>query len=143
MGYTRTKVAIRAASRSATPVGRAPEYAHAWKAGAGAFKSNIEDFAKWAAALINGRLVSKSHREGDVDATEDVGREIDGNGPGIFHRRMGREPDDRCIRATNRKRRATSILFLKPRNGIVVLCNCGYGKPAEISKAVATAIGEQ
>ncbi len=33
-------------------------------------------------------------REGNVDAAEDVGREVDGNEPGIFHRRMGREPDD-------------------------------------------------
>jgi hypothetical protein len=34
------------------------------------------------------------------------------------------------------------ILFLKRKNGIVVLCNCGYAKASAISLAVATALAE-
>ncbi len=105
------------------------------------FKSNIGDFAKWAAALINGRLVSKSiekemwtpQKTSDGKSTEMT--------LGFFTGEWGGSP---TIAHTGDQPEASShlILFPKPRNGIVVLCNCGYGKPAEISKAVATAIGE-
>ena len=41
-------------------VARAPDQANDWKHGAGAFKSNIRDFARWAVALINRELVSEA-----------------------------------------------------------------------------------
>ena len=141
VGYTRTKVRI-VGQPVATPIGQAPEYAHAWKAGAGAFKSNIEDFAKWAAALLNGRLVSKTTEKQMWTPQKTSAGTPTEMGLGFFIGQWGGSP---TVAHTGDQPEATShlILFLKPRNGIVVLCNCGYGKPSEISKAVATALGEQ
>jgi CubicO group peptidase (beta-lactamase class C family) len=140
VGYTRTKVRV-AGQPVSTPIGRAPEYAHAWKAGAGGFKSNIEDFAKWAAALLNGRLVSKSiekemwtlQKTSDGTPTE--------MGLGFFTGHWGGSP---TIAHTGEQPEVAThlILFLKPKNGIVVLCNCGYAKASAISLAVATALAE-
>jgi CubicO group peptidase (beta-lactamase class C family) len=141
VGYTRAKVRVLRGQSVGTPVGRAPDYAHAWKAGAGAFKSNIEDFAKWAAALINGRLVSKSvEKEMWTPQKTSDGKSTEMS-LGFFTGEWGGSP---TITHPGDQPEASShlALFLKPRNGIVVLCNCGYGKPAEISRAVATAIGE-
>jgi CubicO group peptidase (beta-lactamase class C family) len=141
VGYSRTKVGVIAGQRISTPIGRAPEYAHAWKAGAGGFKSNIEDFAKWAAALLNGRLVSKSiekemwtpQKTSDGTPTE--------MSLGFFTGHWGGSPT--IAHTGDQPEVATHlILFLKPKNGIVVLCNCGYAKASAISLAVATALAE-
>jgi serine beta-lactamase-like protein LACTB, mitochondrial len=140
VGYTRTKVRV-AGQPVSTPIGRAPEYAHAWKAGAGGFKSNIEDFAKWAAALLNGRLVSKrlekemwtSQKTSDGTPTE--------MGLGFFTGEWGGSPT--IAHTGDQPEVATHlILLLKPKNGIVVLCNCGYAKASAITLAVATALEE-
>ena len=43
---------------------RIADYAHGWKHGAGGYKSDILDFASWAAGLINGKLMKgKSSRQ--------------------------------------------------------------------------------
>jgi CubicO group peptidase (beta-lactamase class C family) len=155
-GYTRTK--DRAAGQSETaPIHRAPEYAHAWKAGAGCYKSNIGDFAKWAAALLNGRLVSKSierqmwTRQKTTSGTTSSGTTSSGTtssgtltdaGLGFF---IGRWAGSPTIFHSGEQPETTShlILFPKPKNGIVLLCNCSYAKTAELTKAVAIALGEQ
>jgi serine beta-lactamase-like protein LACTB, mitochondrial len=140
VGYTRTKVRV-AGQPLSTPIGRAPEYAHAWKAGAGGFKSNIEDFAKWAVALLNGRLVSKSsEKEMWTPQKTSAGTPTE-MGLGFYIGHWGGSP---TIAHTGEQPEVTShlILFLKPKNGIVVLCNCGYAKASAISLAVASALGE-
>ena len=140
VGYTRTKVRV-AGQPVTTPIGRAPEYAHAWKARAGGFKSNIEDFAKWAAALLNGRLVSKSIEKEMWTPQKTSGGTPTEMGLGFFSGQWGGSP---TIAHTGEQPEVAThlILFLKPKNGIVVLCNCGYAKASAISLAIATALAE-
>jgi CubicO group peptidase (beta-lactamase class C family) len=140
VGYTRPKLRV-AGQPVSTPVGRAPEYAHAWKAGAGAFKSNIDDFAKWAAALLNGRLVSKSFEKEMWTPQKTSNGSPTEMGLGFYTGQWGGSPT--IAHTGDQPEVATHlILFLKPKNGIVVLCNCGYAKASAISLAVATALAE-
>ena len=155
VGYTRTKVRIRTGvagqgflpqtpggQQAQTPVGRAPEYAHAWKAGAGGFKSNIADFAKWAAALINGRLVSKNIEKQMWTPQKTTSGKSTGMGLGFF---LSRGAGGQTIFHSGEQPEVTSylLLFPKSKDGIVILCNCGYAKPAEMSKAVVAALNDQ
>jgi len=155
VGYTRTKVRIRtgvpgqgfspqtpAGQQAPTPVGRAPEYAHAWKAGAGGFKSNIEDFAKWAAALINGRLVSKNIEKQMWMPQKTTSGKSTGMGLGFF---LNRGAGGQTISHSGEQAEVTTYMFLFPKSkdGIVILCNCGYAKPAEIGDAVVTALNDR
>lgn len=142
VGYTRTSVRVLGGQPAAAPVGRAPEYAHAWKAGAGGFKSNIDDFAKWAAALLNGRLVSKSIEKQMWTPQKTSNDSPTEMGLGFFIGRWEGSPT--IYHSGDQAEVATHlVLFPKPKNGIVVLCNCGYAKASQISEAVATALGEQ
>jgi serine beta-lactamase-like protein LACTB len=140
VGYTRAKVRV-AGQPLSTPIGRAPEYAHAWKAGAGGFKSNIEDFAKWAVALLNGRLVSKSSEKEMWTPQKTSNGTPTEMGLGFYIGHWGGSP---TIAHTGDQPEVAShlILFLEPKNGIVVLCNCGYAKASAISLAIASALGE-
>jgi CubicO group peptidase (beta-lactamase class C family) len=155
VGYTRTKAHIRVGvagqgfppqtpggQQAQTPVGRAPEYAHAWKAGAGGFKSNIKDFAKWAAALINGRLASKDIEKQMWTRQKTSAGNVTDCGLGFF---VGGEAGSQTIFHSGEQAEVAThmLLFPKSKDGIVILCNCGYAKPAEMSKAVVAALNDQ
>ena len=141
VGYTRAKVRVLRGQPVGTPVGRGRITPTPGRPAPARSNPTLRISAKWAAALINGRLVSKSiEKEMWTPQKTSDGKSTE-MGLGFFTGEWGGSP---TITHTGDQTEASShlALFLKPRNGIVVLCNCGYGKPAEISKAVATAIGE-
>jgi CubicO group peptidase (beta-lactamase class C family) len=119
---------------------RAPEFAHYWKHGAGAYKSNIVDFARWAEAVLNRRLlrpetyremwVRQPHNDGQVDSWG-LGFTVERqNGLKVSHN--GKQSE-----ATSRM-----VLYVTARHGIVVLTNCGHGEPGKISTAIYAALDE-
>ncbi|HUE16975.1 MAG TPA: serine hydrolase domain-containing protein [Planctomycetaceae bacterium] len=152
VGYTRTKVRPLVGVRGGfspqvpgqpaqTPVGPAPEEAHAWKAGAGAFKSNIEDFSKWAAALLNAKMISKKTQRDLWTRQRTSDGALTEMGLGFF---IGREGGSTTIYHSGQQTEVVTYmtLYLKPRHGIVLLCNCGYANGAELSEAIAKALAE-
>jgi serine beta-lactamase-like protein LACTB len=116
---------------------RAREIAHAWKLGAGAYKSNIDDFAKWAAALINHKVVSKNAEQQMWTPQTTTNGQPTSWGLGF---------------AVNKKRTVVShsgeheegtsnmVLNVHTRNGIVLLCNCGFADAGALAKAIESAM---
>lgn len=125
-------------TKAAGQVVRAKEEAHYWKHGAGGYKSNIIDFAKWAQALLNHRLVSPAiekqmwtrQKTSDGKLTEyGLGFGIDDqNGLKVSH---GGKQDEATTRL---------VIYPEKNHGIVVMTNCGYGDPAAISTAIYQAL---
>jgi CubicO group peptidase (beta-lactamase class C family) len=128
MGYT----------KMAGAVVQTKEEAHYWKHGAGGFKSNIVDFARWAKGLLQHKLVSpgtentmwtrQTVKEGK--ASYGLGFAVDDhNGLRVSH--------------NGKQGEATSRMVLYPRSGdgIVVMTNCGHGDPSAITTAMFAALG--
>jgi CubicO group peptidase (beta-lactamase class C family) len=119
---------------------RAAETAHFWKYGGGAYKSNIVDFARWAEALVNRRLL-KPATYSEMWAPQPL---ADGKpttwGLGFVVERQ----DGLKISHNGKQEEATSRLVLYPdaRHGIVVLTNCGFADPGAITTAIYRAVEE-
>ena len=115
----------------------AREIAHAWKLAAGAYKSNIDDFAKWAAALLNHKLLSKNAEQEMWTPQTTTNGEPTSWGLGF---------------AVNKKRTVVShsgeheegtsdmVLNIRTHNGVVLLCNCGFADAGALAKAIESAL---
>jgi serine beta-lactamase-like protein LACTB, mitochondrial len=126
---------------SAGKIVRAREEANYWKYGAGGYKSNIQDFARWAAALINHELVSaETERQmwtpqrtsrGDT-TTRGLGFVVeDENGLKVSH--GGSQPEAK----------SRLVIYPAARHGVVVLSNCSFANPVAISTAVYRALRDE
>lgn len=109
-----------------------------WKHGAGGYKSNIADFARWAQGLINHKLVSRETEtlmwtaqkttRGDAKTTG-LGFVVeDQNGLKVSH-------NGKQSKATSRM-----VIYPKARHGVVILCNCDFASPAAFSSAIYSAL---
>jgi serine beta-lactamase-like protein LACTB, mitochondrial len=115
-----------------------PEY---WKYGAGGFKSDVEDFARWAEGLINHRVVSAKSEElmWQPQPTRDhkqtpygLGFAIDlKDGLKVSH--GGGQPGV----ATR------LVIYPRARHGVVVMCNTTPADPGRISTAVYRALNRR
>jgi CubicO group peptidase (beta-lactamase class C family) len=125
--------------RRGESVAVAPEDAHYWKHGGGGFKSDVGDFARWAAALMDRKLLSEETETAmwTRQTTNDgkgtawgLGVNVSGSGGSLYVSHGGKQPE------------ATSCLQVRPstREGVVVLCNCDFGEPSAIAKAVWNAL---
>jgi CubicO group peptidase (beta-lactamase class C family) len=118
---------------------RTPDEANYWKHGAGAFKSNIGDFARWAEALINRKLVS--------EATEKLlwePQKLNDGKPSAYGLGFVVEKGDRLKVSHNGQQSETEtrlVICPKEKHGIVVMCNCEFADTGKIGSAVSTALG--
>jgi D-alanyl-D-alanine carboxypeptidase len=116
-------------------VERVPSYAHDWKHGAGAYKSNIEDFANWAAALINSKLVNQQSQQRMWTAQNlDSGKPTNA-GLGFF---VSRQNNTLKVYhgGSHSEARSRMVLYPDRKQGIVVLANCGHAELSKISTAI-------
>ncbi|MEN3940264.1 serine hydrolase domain-containing protein [Prosthecobacter sp. SYSU 5D2] len=123
---------------AAGQVTRAKEEAHYWKHGAGGHKSNVKDFALWAQAVLNHRLIAAETETAmwTAQKTNDgttagygLGFAIDGqNGLRVSHGGKQNEATSRLV------------IYPKQKNGIVVMTNCGFGDPGAITTAIFKAL---
>ena len=117
---------------------RAPEMANDWKHGAGAYKSNIADFARWARALLHQELLSEETFEAmwspqplrnGTPTTWGFGFTLgEQNGLKVSHN--GNQDE-----ATSRM-----VIYPEAGHGIVVLTNCGHADPGKITTAIYAAL---
>lgn len=118
---------------------RVPEQANDWKHGAGGYKSNIVDFAKWAEALINQKLVSKDSEQTMWTAQKTANGKSTDAGLGFFITQQ-----NGTLKVSHggsqSEARSRMVLYPKQKHGIVVLCNCGHADPAKISTAIYAAL---
>jgi serine beta-lactamase-like protein LACTB, mitochondrial len=112
----------------------APEEANEWKFGGGGFKSNIEDFARWALALANHRLLGKALEE------EMYTPQILPDGT-ITDRGLGftvTQQNGLKVSHNGKQDEATTrmVIYMRNRGAVVVMTNCRYAAVGRISTAI-------
>ncbi len=130
MGYTKN---------SAGKIIPSPEQANAWKHGAGAYKSNVNDFSKWAQAVMNQSLIEAETqqvmwtRQTLLDGTSSnygLGLRVEGSGRTLKISHNGSQAETKT----------RMVLYPNQNHGVVVMCNCNYADPMAISTAVYKAL---
>ena len=112
--------------------------AHFWKHGAGAYKSNVKDFATFAASLMKTKLMKRTtmakmrKRQTTNDGKETemgLGIYVSGKGKTLKVSHNGSQDETRT----------RMVIFPKQRHGIVVMCNCNHANPGKITTAIYSA----
>ena len=118
---------------------RAPDEANDWKHGAGAFKSNVRDFARWAEALINRELVS--------EATEKImwePQKLNDGKPSEYGLGFRVETGRRLMVSHNGQQTETTtrmMIYPREKRGLVVMCNCNFTQLGKLTSAICAALG--
>ena len=112
-----------------------PDVAHYWKHGAGAYKSNVVDFAKFAQALMTSRLLERASTEEMWKLQPFNNGELSSYGLGV--RVSGQGKSLKVWHGGSQEETKTRmVLYPQQRHGIVVLCNTRHADPAAISTAI-------
>ena len=129
-GYVRDK-----ASKKISP---AREEAHAWKHGAGGFKSNVEDFARWAAALSTTTLLKDETKRLMWTQQKTNDGKVSNYGLGFVVNPRG----ELTVSHGGSQSETKTFMIVQPnaRRGIVVMCNCSYADPNALVRAVRSAV---
>ena len=110
-----------------------------WKLGGGGFISNIEDFAKFAEALINGRLLSRQAYEvmWTPQSTAD-GKPTDA-GLGFF---VAQQNGSLKVshNGSQEKTKTRMVIYPEQGHGVVVMCNSENVDPGAFTTAVYGAL---
>jgi CubicO group peptidase (beta-lactamase class C family) len=132
VGYVRSGDDIRRRADAAAPD-------VSWKLGGGGFTSPAADFARFAAGLAAGTLVSAdtASRMWTAQPTADgtpttygLGFTVAGSGPGL---RVGHT-------GAQEKTRTAFLVEPQARRAVVVMTNSEYGKPDEVARRVLAAM---
>ena len=118
---------------------RVPDSANDWKHGAGAYKTNIVDFAKWAQALMNGGLLSDKMKAAMWTPQKTSDGKSTKVGLGVFVSNRGGVKKI-SHNGSHSEARSQMDLFPDKKLGVVVLTNCGHADTAKISTAVRRAL---
>jgi CubicO group peptidase (beta-lactamase class C family) len=118
---------------------RTADEANAWKHGAGAFKSNIRDFARWATALVNRELVSEATERAMWEPQKLADGKRGQYGLGF----VVEEGEHLRISHNGQQHETTTRLVIYPRekHGVVVMCNCEFADINKLAAAVSAAGG--
>jgi CubicO group peptidase (beta-lactamase class C family) len=119
----------------------AEEDANYWKHGAGGYKSDIQDFVRWAQALINRRLLSEEGEKRLWSHQSTAAGERTTWGLGFTLEEQG----GLKVSHGGKQDEATSRLVIYPRDkqGMVVMTNCGFADTSAISTAVYKAMDQK
>ena len=116
-----------------------PDQANFWKHGAGGYKSNVKDFAKFANSFVKKQLLNQRSLaqmmtpQATTDGTKTqrgLGVLIHGTGKSLKMSHNGTQPEART----------RMIIYPKQRHGIVVMCNCRHVDPGAITTAIYSAL---
>lgn len=117
---------------------RSPEEANDWKHGAGGFKSNIRDFARWAQALVNHELVGKT-AERQMWTMQPL-RDKSATSWGLGFTVKGKEVSHNGSQGETKTR---LVLVPEERRGLVVMSNCSHADVNRLAAAVDQSMGSQ
>jgi serine beta-lactamase-like protein LACTB len=116
----------------------AEEEAHYWKHGAGGFKSTIGDFALWAEALINHKLVSGLAERQMWTVQKTANGKATEYGLG-FH-----VDDQSSLRVSHSGEqdevRTRLVIYPKTKRGVVVMINCEFADTGDFTTAILRAM---
>jgi serine beta-lactamase-like protein LACTB len=117
---------------------RAKDDANYWKHGAGGYKSNVKDFARWAQALLNHELVSA-----DAERQMWTLQKLTNGSPGTYGLGFVVEQQNGLKISHNGSQDEVTtrmVLYPESRRGVVVMTNCKFAKPGEISTVIFKAL---
>lgn len=112
-----------------------PDTAHFWKHGAGGYKSNIQDFVKFARALMNRELIDQATtslmwtNQTTLDGNASnygLGVVVEGNGPSLKISHNGSQEETKT----------RMVIYPNRREGVVVMCNSQPCDPGLITTAI-------
>ncbi|HMO16017.1 MAG TPA: serine hydrolase domain-containing protein [Pirellulaceae bacterium] len=119
-----------------------PDYAHFWKHGAGGYKSDVKDFARFAQALMNYELISADTSKimwtlqktstGET-STFGLGVSVEGKGKSLKISHGGSQDETKT----------RMVIYPNQKHGIVVMCNTQSCDPGQISTAIYKAINQR
>jgi serine beta-lactamase-like protein LACTB, mitochondrial len=119
---------------------RLSDTSHFWKHGAGGYKSNVEDFAKWAAALMTTKLLRPDSKQQMWTPQRTTDRKETSSGLGFAV-----SGSDRSLKVSHGgsqdETKTRMVLYPNQGHGMVVMCNTADADPSAITTAVYKAIG--
>lgn len=129
-GYIRDK-----ASKKISP---AREEAHAWKHGAGGFKSNVQDFARWAAALSTTTLLTDESKGRMWTQQKTNDGKATTYGLGFVVNLRG----ELTVSHGGSQSETKTSMVVQPnaRRAIVVMSNCSYADAGALVRVVRSAV---
>ena len=115
------------------------DYAHFWKHGAGGYKSDVKDFAKFAAALMNKKLIDEK-----TTSTMWTNQKTENGGKSIWGLGVIVEGKGRSLKVSHNgsqdETRTRMVIYPNQGHGVVVMCNTQGVAPGRISTAIYTAM---
>ena len=118
------------------------DHAHFWKHGAGGYKSDVRDFAKFANALASNQLIDENTtkkmwtNQDMPDGTKSnygLGVVVEGEGRSLKISHNGSQDETRT----------RMVLYPNQGHGIVVMCNTQGAEPGRISTAIYSAMSNR
>jgi serine beta-lactamase-like protein LACTB, mitochondrial len=115
------------------------DYAHFWKHGAGGYKSNVKDFARFATALVDSKLIDQSTstkmwtRQSTRDGKESIyglGVVVTNSGHALKVSHSGSQNETRT----------RMVIYPHRNHGLVVMCNTQGSDPTKITTAIYSAL---
>lgn len=112
-----------------------PEVAHFWKHGAGGYKSNVEDFARFTLAMMQYELISRETSQAmwtiqklqdDSETTYGLGVRVDGSGQMLRVWHNGSQEETKT----------QLVFFPEQKYGVVVMCNTYDCNTAQLISAI-------
>ena len=97
------------------------EYAHYWKHGAGGYKSNIRDFARFALALINKELINERISNLMWTRQETMSGELSKYGLGVIVTGIGKNTKISHNGSQNEVR-TRMVVYPNRKDGVVIMC---------------------
>lgn len=111
------------------------DYAHFWKHGAAGYKSNIKDFSKFAAALLNRELLTPSMSDAMWKQQAISSGELFSYGLGVWVSGQGRN-----LRVSHNgaqdETRTRMVVYPNQGHGLVVMCNTQSCEPEKFARGV-------
>lgn len=115
------------------------DQSHAWKHGAGAYKSDVRDFARWAAALSSGELLDpQTQKQMWTNQTLRDGSRIQ-YGLGVIVEGEGMSLKVSHNGSQN-ETRTRMVLYPRQKHGMVVMSNTSGMDPGAVTTAIYRAI---
>lgn len=117
-----------------------PEVAHYWKHGAGGYKSNVEDFARFTLAMLQYEMIAQETSEmmwtrqtlkNGEETTYGLGVRVDGNGKTLKISHNGSQEETKT----------RMVFYPEEKYGMVVMCNTYDCDPGQITSAISRAGG--
>ncbi|MEM9410037.1 MAG: serine hydrolase domain-containing protein [Planctomycetota bacterium] len=115
------------------------DYANYWKHGAGGYKSNVRDFAEFAASLMKKRLINLRTSVQMMTPQKTSSGKITSYGLGVKLKDSGKSL--KVYHGGSQSETKTRlVIYPNQKHGVVVMCNCNHADAGAISSAIYAAL---